>query len=95
MLIKVHFLFNLRSIVGEKEVILRLENNVTTIRDLIRLLIGKYGEKLEKVLRGESEEFNSSITILVNGRNVVFIKGLETTLSDGDIISIIPPAGGG
>lgn len=92
--IKVHFLFNLRSIVGKKEVPLRLENSVT-IRDLMELLIGQYGKKLEEVLKRNDGKINPSITILVNGRNIDFIKGFETILSDGDIVSIIPPAGGG
>jgi len=92
--IKVHFLFNLRRIVGKKEVLLRLENGMT-IKDLIELLIRQYGESLEKALKKDDGKINPSITFLVNGRNVDFIKSFETILSNGDVVSIIPPAGGG
>jgi len=94
IIVRVHFLFNLRSIVGEKEVLLKLENG-STIKDLMRLLIRQYGEKLEKSLRIKDGKSDLSITILVNGRNIDFIKGFETPLFNGDVVSIVPPAGGG
>ncbi len=33
--------------------------------------------------------------ILVNGRNVVHLNGLETPVGRGDKVAIFPPAGGG
>jgi len=37
----------------------------------------------------------SSVNLLVNGRNAKFLDGMETLLSDGDEVSIFPPTGGG
>lgn len=34
-------------------------------------------------------------TILVNGRNVHYIKGLKTPLGDDDVVWMVYPAGGG
>lgn len=40
-------------------------------------------------------EIRSGIKILVNGRNISFLRGLDTALEDRDVISILPIAGGG
>jgi len=33
--------------------------------------------------------------VLVNGRNCMFLQGLETRVADGDLIDILPVVGGG
>ena len=33
--------------------------------------------------------------MLVNGRNILFLDGLATTLRDGDVVSVFPPVYGG
>lgn len=35
------------------------------------------------------------VNIIKNGRNVMFLAGLETTLEDGDVIALFPPVAGG
>ncbi|OPY39086.1 MAG: ThiS family protein [Methanoregula sp. PtaU1.Bin051] len=35
------------------------------------------------------------VNILHNGRNIQFIRGLDTPLADGDLVVLFPPAGGG
>lgn len=37
----------------------------------------------------------AGLIILINGRNIGRLKGLETALSEGDLISLFPPAAGG
>jgi molybdopterin synthase sulfur carrier subunit len=34
-------------------------------------------------------------TVLVNGKNVIHIKGRKTRLEPDDVVSIFPPMGGG
>jgi len=34
-------------------------------------------------------------TVLVNGRNIHFLKGRRTRLEDGDEVALFPPLGGG
>ena len=38
---------------------------------------------------------NGYLHILLNGRNVVFLDGQATILSDGDVVAVLPPIGGG
>jgi MoaD family protein len=79
---------------GAKEITLNLRRNAT-IKDLIQFLIEKYGKKFEDAIKNPDGDLNPIITILVNGWQIDFIGGIETKLSDGDIISFIPPVGGG
>jgi molybdopterin converting factor small subunit len=40
-------------------------------------------------------KLKTGIAILVNGRNINFLQGLNTSLVPGDKVTIIPPAAGG
>lgn len=33
--------------------------------------------------------------LLVNGRNCMFLKGLDTLVNDGDVVDVLPVVGGG
>jgi molybdopterin converting factor small subunit len=35
------------------------------------------------------------LQFLVNGKSASSLKGLQTELSDGDVLAILPPVGGG
>jgi len=41
------------------------------------------------------KQLEAGYIILVNGLNIEHLKGFETPLNDGDLVSIFPPAGGG
>lgn len=49
----------------------------------------------EKIFGNPLEGVKPTIMILVNGRNIAFLKQMDTILGDGDSISLIPPVGGG
>ena len=46
-------------------------------------------------LRQESGSLRKDIVLLVNGRNIAFLAGLDTPLDEGDAIDIFPPVFGG
>ncbi|MEM4576449.1 MAG: MoaD family protein [Candidatus Nezhaarchaeales archaeon] len=92
--VKVRPLFNLKRIIGSSELTLKLKEG-STIRDLIYVLVERYGDELEKLLLKGGDEGKRNIAIFVNGRLIDFIDGDATRLSDGDVVSMIPPAGGG
>lgn len=79
---------------GARELTLKLKEGAT-IKDLIQILIERYGDKVESVLIGPNGKLNPIITILVNGLQIDFFNGINTTLADGDTVSFIPPVGGG
>lgn len=65
-----------------------------TVGDLLAALVADAPE-LEGQLRDESGEVAESINVTVEGRNVRQLAGVETTLSDGDVVRIAPPVVGG
>ncbi len=85
MMITVKFFATLREITGKREV--KVEK-VNTVAELLDVLYHQYGERFKKELEGRS-------MILVNGKNILDLKELNTPVNDGDVISIFPPAGGG
>ena len=43
----------------------------------------------------DGDELRERLTVLVNGRNILFLDGLATALHDGDVVSVFPPVYGG
>ncbi|MCF8069416.1 MAG: MoaD/ThiS family protein [Desulfobacterales bacterium] len=74
----------------------KIEADLSLVPDIRSLL--KYccvsNESRTKLFDGSSN-LQPDITILRNGRNIVFQNGLETMLSGGDTIAIFPPMTGG
>lgn len=89
-------LFNLLSkSIGKKELEL---DSIENVRDLLQYLSEVYGEKADKWIwqgKGERRTLMTGTLILVNGKHVYHLQGLDTKLNDSDVISIFPPSGGG
>jgi len=81
---KVKFFATLREITGKREEIVEGNN----VKEVLNALYKEYGEEFKKELKERS-------MILVNGKNIEHLEGMETKVSKGDTISIFPPAGGG
>jgi len=63
----------------------------------VRALLGallRPSEFRDHVLN-DGDEVWDQVAILKNGRHVLALRGLATTLGEGDEIAIVPPSGGG
>ena len=69
--------------------------NVNILGDVINQFMKEYGKKLRKSFVDPSGNLESHVVILVNGRNYLFLDGLNTKLKDGDQIVLSPPLIGG
>lgn len=66
-----------------------------TVKNLLDTLVKKVGDRLHKILYPKGDQLSELLYILVNGRNIRHINGLETELKDGDVVSLFPITAGG
>lgn len=70
-------------------------SNVNILGEVIDSFMNEYGNKLRKSFVDQKGNLESHIVILLNGRNHLFLDGMNTKLKDGDQIVLSPPLVGG
>jgi molybdopterin synthase sulfur carrier subunit len=83
----------LRQIVGGKRVDLPVKDG-TPLEEVLRDLVREYPD-LDEAIWGPEGGLAGHVAVLLNGRNVRHLEGLETKLSEGDVLDLFPPVGGG
>ncbi|KXA89600.1 hypothetical protein AKJ38_02025 [candidate division MSBL1 archaeon SCGC-AAA259I14] len=92
MTVEVKFFANFREIAGEKKINVSADN----IRELLKGIVEDYGGLEEQIFANpETEELTDFVTILVNGRSIDTLNGLDTELNENDTVAIFPPVSGG
>jgi len=76
---------------GEKET----EVSASTLREVIDRLVVKYGDVFKGRIFDSSGNPRKLLNFYVNGKNVRFLKQLETPLNKGDKVLILPTVSGG
>jgi adenylyltransferase/sulfurtransferase len=76
---------------GKKEV----EVSASTLREVMDKLVVKYGDALRERIFDPSGKLKRLLNFYVNGKNVRFLKQLETPLNDDDEVLILPTVSGG
>lgn len=79
----VRFYATLRQVTGTREAGVDAGN----VGELLRAVSERYEGRLDRYLKIS--------TVLVNGKNVIHLKGKRTKLKADDVVSIFPPMGGG
>ncbi|HEU5003686.1 MAG TPA: MoaD/ThiS family protein [Actinomycetota bacterium] len=75
---------------GETE----LEVTAGSIRELLASLNSSHPELVERVL-GEDGEIRRFVNVYVGDEDVRFLDGLDTPLTDSEVVSILPAVAGG
>ncbi len=83
----------LRDAVGAKELVIPSED-IHTVRDMIGV-IATVNPTLDAKIIGQDGELTGLVHILVHGRNIIWLQGLDTVVSDKDEVVLIPPTAGG
>jgi len=90
--LRVKFLATLYDLTGVLKTEVEVPDGIT-VRELIDVLDQRFGKLKAEILEGD--KLKPMYNILVNGRAVEWLNGLETGLKDGDEVVFIPPAAGG
>ncbi len=81
----------LRRMTGGKD---KVEVESTTLGEMVDTLESEYPGFKERLV-DENGELRYFVNLYVNGEDVRFLQGLETTTSTGDEVSIVPAVAGG
>jgi molybdopterin synthase sulfur carrier subunit len=93
--IKVYTIMELKRICGQREFELSVPEG-STVKDLLSLMINKWGDPLSNQLyKPGTDSILPHIRLMVNGRSIEFLKGMETVLQDGDEFQMLPLVAGG
>ena len=77
---------------------LRMEIEVPdgiTVRELLKIIDERVNPNISKTLLNDDSGLREGYNILINGKSLDYVKGLDTVLSDGDEVVLLPPIGGG
>jgi molybdopterin synthase sulfur carrier subunit len=72
----------------------RIDDAPADVRELLTMLAARYGTTFRRAVFAGAG-LNPEVIILVSGRNVLHLKGLDTPLDASDEISIFPMVAGG
>lgn len=83
-----------RGLFGEQVTFVEIETPCT-IEDCIERLDEKFGHRLKPLVYSSNGEQDIWIRVLLNGREIAFLKGQDRMIKDNDILLFIPVLGGG
>ncbi len=93
MAVMVKFFANFREAVGKER---EMVEEVKDVASLLEKLVGRFGKALaDQLYSPGARKLRETVNILVNGRGINLLHGLDTPLKDGDIVAIFPPVSGG
>jgi len=94
--VEVKLLGTLRGISGRDRIPLKLRGETATVRDVIQELVDRLPGRFKRMLVDpELESPRPNTLILLNGREIGVLNGLETPVRDGDEVVLLPVSHGG
>lgn len=94
MVIVVRFYGVLRELVKERLELSTKSNEILFI-DLIKEILKEYPSLSNYVKVGEEGVEVKGVSVLVNGRHIMFLGGEKALIRDGDVVDVLPPLHGG
>ena len=91
MKIKIRSFAGFRHILGKENEVELAEG--ASIKDLLDALCAAHGE-LEPLVFGESG-IRDDVNVIVDGKNIAALQGMQTKLAEGDVVALFPAAIGG
>ncbi|MGA9387380.1 MAG: MoaD/ThiS family protein [Candidatus Bathyarchaeia archaeon] len=94
MVVTVRFIGSLRASAGKNRFMLELEKAVS-LRELITKVVEEQPKLKRVLIDPELDDPRTNVLMLVNGKEISVLKGLDTKLKDGDELTLIPVVHGG
>ena len=94
MTITVKFIGSLRHVSGVNQLALNREAGCS-VKELMTKITGELPELKRSLIDPQLDDPRANALILVNGREISVLNGLETNLKDGDEIVLVPVVHGG
>ncbi len=91
---EIKFLSILSDLINSEELIIELTEN-STIRHLLNLLHVRIGDKFKKRILSETSDLNNYVILVVNGKDIRTLDGMNTIIRENDKISFLPALAGG
>lgn len=88
--VTVRLFARLREAAGTSEIALQAQD----IRGLLDALVAKAPSVGSELLEADGR-LRQAVTVMVNGRNIEFLGGLDTPLRGGDTVAVFPVVAGG
>jgi len=85
---------SLRELLGFKT--MKVETEANNIRELIETLGEMYNPHFPmRIIEEGTDKVKKAYKILLNGRDIAHLEGLETRIDEGDTVIFFPPISGG
>lgn len=92
--ISVKFVGSLRNLAGKNKLSLKLEKDAP-LREALKKITEKFPEIGKALIDPELNDPRPNTLIIVNGKEISVLDGLETLLRDGDDVVFVPVSHGG
>ena len=95
MKIKVHSILSLKEVLGGKDVEMIIPEG-TTLSGLLAGMVEIWGDSLSPhIFKPGSDEILPYVRLMINGKAIQSLNGIDTVLNDGDEVLLLPLAAGG
>jgi molybdopterin synthase sulfur carrier subunit len=91
--VKIRLYATLRDLIGTRQVDVQMED-VETVKFVLHHLVQQFPQ-LHEVIWQPDGSLAGYVAVILNGRDIRHLNGIETSVSDEDTLDIFPPVGGG